>query len=146
VKGSPKPPYLTTPLSFSLQAGVSWSELTFFLPRRIQDDFWEQAASELSKDDKEILKVMRLNKSSNPKEILDKVEEKNKTIKERQWKFKQKNGDVIIFRDIFEKVVRCLKKFESVGDTIISYDVSGHAALPWAGVKIMLGVSTIGPI
>jgi hypothetical protein len=46
-----------------------------------------------------------------------------------------------LFRDICDKIIDWVTKFEDIGDALISLlDVSGHAALPWAGVKFVLEV------
>jgi hypothetical protein len=109
--------------------------------QRLQDSLWEQAAEELGKEDKETLKLMRLDKVIKPNELLKTVEEKKQVCKAKQWKYKKRNGDVIIFHDIFDKIATWVEKFKQVGDIAVSYDVSGHAALPWAGVKLLIGVS-----
>ena len=38
-------------------------------------------------------------------------------------------GDVIILRDVFEKIITWVNNFKMVGDTVVSFD-PGHAALP----------------
>lgn len=85
---------------------------------------------------------MRLDKVNKPNELLETVEEKKQICKEKQWKYKKRNGEVIIFRDIFDKIAIWVEKFEQVGEIAVSYDVSGHAALPWAGVKLLIRVSS----
>jgi bifunctional pyridoxal-dependent enzyme with beta-cystathionase and maltose regulon repressor activities len=53
---------------------------------------------------------------------------------EKRWQFKKRNGEVIILRDVFEKITGWVQKFKGVGDTIVQYDPV-HAALSWASVR-----------
>ncbi|KAK1849751.1 ankyrin repeat protein [Colletotrichum chrysophilum] len=71
--------------------------------------------------------------------LLELVQEKKQRYMERRWKFKLSNGEVIVIRDLFEKVVGWLQKFKEVGDIAVQYDPV-HAALPWAGVRLLLQV------
>jgi hypothetical protein len=45
----------------------------------------------------------------------------------------------IILRDVAEKIVFWLDKFKEVGDVAVNFDPV-HAALPWAGVRLLLQV------
>lgn len=56
------------------------------------------------------------------------------------WKLNKLNGDVVIVRDVLEKIVGWIQRFKEAGDTIVQYDPT-HAALPWAAVRVMLQVS-----
>jgi len=58
--------------------------------------------------------------------------------KRMDWKI-QFNGDVIVMRDVGMKIQRWLDRFKQIGDIIIQYD-PGHAALPWAGFRLLLKV------
>jgi len=59
--------------------------------------------------------------------------------KERKdWKFEFK-GEVIVMRDVGMKILRWVARFKEIGDIIIQYD-PGHAALPWAGFRLLLKV------
>lgn len=62
----------------------------------------------------------------------------------KRWKFKKSNGEVIILRDVAEKIVAWVEKFISVGDTIVQYNPA-HAALPWAAVRFLLQ-ATVGDV
>ena len=70
---------------------------------------------------------------------------KEQCIKKR-WRFKRpgRNGETIVLRDIFQKMVVWIDKFKQIGDTVVQYD-PGHAALPWAGLRFILQVA-IGDI
>ena len=65
----------------------------------------------------------------------------DKCINER-WQFTSpitSNGKVVL-RDLFKKITTWVETFIQVGDTAVQYD-PGHAALPWAGVRLLLQVS-----
>jgi len=72
-------------------------------------------------------------------EILNVVNEKRRVCEEKQWKFTTRNGDVVVIRDLLNNVVKWVKRFQEAGDVIVQYDPT-HAALPWAGVRILLNV------
>lgn len=72
-------------------------------------------------------------------EILDLVQKQELKAQERKWKWKKKNGQVIIIRDIFVKLAIWIEKFKSIGDIVVQYDPI-HASLPWAFVRFLLQV------
>jgi hypothetical protein len=49
-------------------------------------------------------------------------------------------GDDVVLHDVFAKVITWANKFIQIGDTIMQYD-PGHAALPWAGIRLMLQIA-----
>jgi len=67
------------------------------------------------------------------------VEERKQICVDRQWKFTKHNGEVVVIRDSLQKVVEWIHKFREVGDMVMQYDPA-HAALPWAGVRLLLQV------
>lgn len=66
------------------------------------------------------------------------VKAKRDVCEERNWKF-ELHGRQIILRDLAEKVIIWIDKFKQVGDIAVSFDPV-HAALPWAGVRVLLEV------
>jgi hypothetical protein len=59
----------------------------------------------------------------------------------RRWKYKKSNHEEIILRDVMEKIIVWVDKFKEIGDNVVVYDPA-HAALPWAGVRFLLQVSS----
>jgi hypothetical protein len=59
--------------------------------------------------------------------------------KDKEWAVTIR-GRKIKFYDVFSDVVGFIKAFETVIDPAVALDVSGKAALPWAGIKFLLGV------
>jgi len=74
------------------------------------------------------------------KEILESAETKMKANLNSSWKYTRKDGTVVLLRDVFNKIVDSVTKFQNAADFLVSLDASGHAALPWAGVKFFLSV------
>jgi len=47
---------------------------------------------------------------------------------------------VVVLRDLFDKITTWIEKFIEIGNIIVQYDTT-HAALPWAGIRLILQVS-----
>ena len=73
-------------------------------------------------------------------EILKLAKEKQKEKLDSSWKYTRKDGTVVILREVFNKIVSSITKFQDAADFLVSLDATGHAALPWAGVKFFLSV------
>ena len=73
--------------------------------------------------------------------MLEAVEKKKRLCLRKRWKYKKSNGEVIILRDLLEKVMVWVNKFKEVVDVAIQYDPV-HAALPWAAVRFLLQVKS----
>jgi len=101
---------------------------------------WAKAVEALSDSDKQHIDFSRLDKRAVLNDLLNVVEEKKRRCTEQSWKYKKKDGEVVILRDSLEKVIKWVNKFKEVGDEAVQYDPS-HAALPWAGVRLVLQVS-----
>ena len=56
----------------------------------------------------------------------------------KDWKISFR-GDEIILKDIGMKILRWVDNFKQIGDIVVQYDPV-HAALPWAGFRILLKV------
>jgi hypothetical protein len=108
-------------------------------------DLWEQAAKELDPEDRKRIELFvdpqRNGNVNLLKEVLKAAEEKKEQCIKKQWLFTTKSGKVIKMRDLCDKILGWTQKFEQVGDFLVSMDASGHAALPWAGVKFVLEVT-----
>jgi hypothetical protein len=107
---------------------------------RRSENLWAKAVEALSDSDKQQIDFSRLDKRAVLNDLLGVVEEKKRRCTEQSWKYKKKDGEVVILRDSLEKVVNWVNKFREVGDEAVQYDPS-HAALPWAGVRLVLQVS-----
>ncbi|KAL0775920.1 hypothetical protein CaCOL14_007207 [Colletotrichum acutatum] len=73
-------------------------------------------------------------------DVLKVAEEKKQLSMRKRWKFTKPNGNVVIVRDVLEKIVHWVQRFKETGDTLVQYDPS-HAALPWAAVRFLLQIA-----
>ena len=71
---------------------------------------------------------------------MDVARKSRDVCQENRWRVTFR-GKVIIIRDLAEKILSWVDKFKAIGDIIMQYDPS-HAALPWAGVRLLLQVSS----
>jgi hypothetical protein len=94
----------------------------------------------LSDEDKLKFDFSRTNRLVILKDVLAAVEAKKQRCMEKRWKYTKHNRDVVILRDVFEKMAGWVNKFKEVGDLAVQYDTA-HAALPWAGVRLLLQVA-----
>jgi len=117
---------------------------------------WQKAVDSLPADDKLQWQTMTGNmdekgiSSSNThsdtsgklavlSDILVAVEEKKQLCMQRRWRLKKPNGDVIIIRDLCDKILVWVNKFKEVGDSVAQFDPV-HMSLPWAGVRFFIPV------
>jgi hypothetical protein len=61
-------------------------------------------------------------------------------VEAKQWKYKKRSGEIVSVRESLDQVVEWAKRFREVGDVTAQYDPT-HAALPWAGFRILLQAS-----
>ena len=84
------------------------------------------------------MNVSRSNKLGILTDMLAIVEKKKQVCLEKRWKYR-KEGKEIIICDQLDKVVAWVENFKAVGNAVVQYD-PGHAALPWAGVLLVLQI------
>lgn len=97
---------------------------------------WQKAYDALRLKDKDVIPPTFVTR---PEEIVPEVE---KYILQSKGKpIKLPNGENLFVRDVLLKVSRWIKKFVEVGDVAVQYD-PGHAALPWALLRLVLQVRT----
>ena len=78
-------------------------------------------------------------------DFFDKVHEATESRKQdcvsKGWKlYRNKQGEEVKLRHVLEKVAVWVKGIINIVDMGISFDHSGHAALPWAIVKYLMTV------
>lgn len=74
------------------------------------------------------------------KDVVNLAEDKKEQCIRKRWTIKKRKGGTLILRDVFEKIAVWAQKFREIGDIAVQYDPV-HAALPWAGVRLLLQVS-----
>lgn len=112
---------------------------TIILHRAV-DSLWDKAMEALNDEEKAQLDFQRPDKRLVLGELLEVIEQKKQLCLQRRWRLRKRNGELVFLRDVLGKIVMWVKKFKEVGDAAVQYDPS-HAALPWAGVRLVLQVS-----
>ena len=103
------------------------------------EDLWNEAVKLLHPDDSEEIRLQKADKLTVLGEVLTVAKEKREQCKERQWKYKKRDGTVIVLRDVFDKMIKWLNKLQNIGDFVAQLD-SVHLALPWACIKFFFQV------
>jgi hypothetical protein len=103
------------------------------------ESLWEQAAAskEIGLKWKPQLDGL-FDLSCGPGALLFNVQKSRDECREKQWNVTL-NGRKIYARDILERCSTWLEKVKQVGDIVTSFDPV-HAALPWAGARLLLTV------
>ena len=104
------------------------------------ENLWQLAASSLSQEQKELIDFGRSDRLTVLKEVVNLAEDKKEQCIRKRWTIKKRKGGTLILRDVFEKIAVWAQKFREIGDIAVQYDPV-HAALPWAGVRLLLQVS-----
>lgn len=99
-------------------------------------DRWNAAFESLTADDRATLNTSSSNMLEVLREIVISTEKARDIAVNTQWRVKWK-GEVIEIRQVAGKIIRWVNEFKQFGDLIMQYD-PGHAALPWAAVRIVL--------
>lgn len=104
-------------------------------------DLWDRAVESLSDEDRRAIDFSGTdNRLAILSDVLELTKQKRETCMQKRWKFTRKNGDVVIVRDVSEKLIKWVNKFKAVGDVATQYDAA-HASLPWAAVRFFLQLS-----
>jgi hypothetical protein len=105
-------------------------------------DLWADAAAQLSNDERRTINFSRDDKLNIIAESLANAERCKQKFFESKWKYTRKSGETVIISDLFGKIVRWIESFKQIGDIVVQYDPA-HAALPWAGVRLLLQVCKV---
>ncbi|KZL66376.1 ankyrin repeat domain-containing protein [Colletotrichum tofieldiae] len=103
----------------------------------LHTNLWERALDSLSPDIQKSFDRTKTHKRDIVAAVLEEAEAKRALSLRKRWKFTKPNGEVVIVRDVLEKIISWVQRFKETGDTIIQYDPA-HAALPWAAVRFLL--------
>lgn len=99
---------------------------------------WEQAFNKLSERDRAALAFPNTSTVGSLELILEATRKRRDVCSASGLKFTL-GGREIIVRDVANKVLTWVDMFKGIGDIALQYD-SGHTALPWAGVRLLLQV------
>ncbi|BCS16312.1 hypothetical protein ALUC_80519A [Aspergillus luchuensis] len=101
---------------------------------------WATALSSLSEKDRRVLKIPNTSSPDTKHiltEILAALETQRDRCKRDKWTTISIGGKELVIRDVCAKIAAHVKKFMQVVDAAVQYDPV-HAALPWAGVRLLL--------
>jgi hypothetical protein len=133
-----KPPSLPTTLSPSVT-----SPKKSLHRHLLTQNLWQEAAEKLPEKDKKSLELLKSGTSATNivEDALARVKCSEERVNGDLITIKTKRGEVPL-RHYVDKLTKVLIQFREIGDTIVQYD-PGHAALPWAGVRLLLNVSCV---
>ncbi|KAH0426094.1 ankyrin repeat protein [Colletotrichum camelliae] len=106
----------------------------------ITPNLWSIARQRLTISEEDQLAKAAIDDNTLSQGLLEWVQEKQKQCNGRRWTFKRSNKQEVVIGVIFEKIARWLQKFKEIGDVATQYDPV-HAALPWAGVRMLLQIA-----
>ncbi|KAH9219818.1 hypothetical protein DL95DRAFT_291269 [Leptodontidium sp. 2 PMI_412] len=116
---------------------------------RPAQDLWAKALPLLSDPHRAEIDKIKASMGQQQKSFKDQIEHMVVLTKEKQveceketYKFTFLEREIVL-KDVAERVVSWLVKFKDFGDIAVSFDPV-HAALPWAGVRLLLQVATAG--
>ncbi|KAL8694956.1 MAG: hypothetical protein Q9224_003478 [Gallowayella concinna] len=104
------------------------------------NDLWQKALDRLDDDVKNSLVIRDTPRQDILAAVRRVAEDRKQMCIRKRWRFKKSNGQEIILRDLFDKILAWLDRFKGIGDVAMQYD-AGHAALPWAAVRFLLNVA-----
>ncbi|PNP80168.1 hypothetical protein FNYG_06491 [Fusarium nygamai] len=109
------------------------------LALRISGDLWSKAIAKV--EDKLPSGIFTDPENKSLPELWENTQSSMQRLKDKSWSFKRKNGETVYVRDLLAKASKWINHFKDIGDIVVQYDPV-HAALPWAGVRFLLTVTT----
>jgi hypothetical protein len=100
---------------------------------------WTAAASELSPEERKYVELDGSPGLDVLNEILAATETKKNECLEKRWRYVNKKGEVVVIRDLMDKLLAWVEKFKKIGDIAVQIDPV-HAVLPWAAIRFLLQV------
>lgn len=124
-------------------------------PYKLARDLWAEALETLPDDERKLVTISSppptASRSANGSgtdsgkpalAVLQELEAQQTKCRDKRWSFLFR-GKKVVVRDLLEKIMGWIQKFQDMADWIVSLDVSGHASMPWACVKFFVEVRTI---
>ncbi|KAF9891898.1 hypothetical protein FE257_002861 [Aspergillus nanangensis] len=103
-------------------------------------DLWTAAVASLSDEDRSHIDFQRPKKLEVLSDLLHLTNKEIERVENSRFCYKRKNGENVIVKDLFAKIVKWIDHFKQVGDVAVQYDPM-HASLPWAGIRFLLEVA-----
>ncbi|KAI4853103.1 hypothetical protein E4T44_01049 [Aureobasidium sp. EXF-8845] len=107
----------------------------------LTQNLWQEAAERLPEKDKKSLEIPKSGTSTTNiiEDALAGVRNGEERVTKNLLTIKTKRGEVPL-RHYVDKLTKVMIQFREIGDTLVQYD-PGHAALPWAGVRLLLNIA-----
>ena len=104
-------------------------------------DLWGKAFQRLEGEERDTLNLMNTSGSyvDTLSSLCDDLDQKLDQSKQKKLQI-EIHGRPIIVQDVVSRTLDWINKFKEIGDIVVQYDPV-HAALPWAGVRLLLEVS-----
>ncbi|KAI9164189.1 Ankyrin repeat domain-containing protein [Paramyrothecium foliicola] len=99
--------------------------------------YWKTAYDSLDENLRSSISHARTGKNDILAAVLKTADQKREICIHKRWKVKLQNGEVIVIRDVVEKIAKWVNVFVAVGDVAVQYDPA-TASLPWAAVRFIL--------
>lgn len=93
----------------------------------------------MSEQDRKMINFSCPDKLKIVSDLLQQTRNAEQECLKKRWRYTRRNGETVIFADLFRKIVKWIDLFKQIGDVAVQYDPV-HAALPWAGVRFLLQV------
>jgi len=124
----------------TLYPAMLYEDTESYIPYgRPVESLWDKAVQKLDDKDLQHIDLRRPGRLAVLEDLLNDVAKKKQICEEKQWKYTKCNGEAVVIRDKLNEVVKWINRFREVGDAAVQYDPT-HAALPWAGVRLLLQV------
>ncbi|KAM0550838.1 hypothetical protein ACHAPJ_008701 [Fusarium lateritium] len=104
------------------------------------EDLWSKAVASLKPEIRELFTGETINRREALEVLLYEAHTQRELCIRKQWRIKKKSGDIIILRDVFEKIIQCVDKFKMLGNAAAEF-APGYASVPWAAIKMLLQTS-----
>jgi hypothetical protein len=83
---------------------------------RSADDLWQAALERVEPKLRGLLSRTETNKLANLERILHFAAEQRELCMRKRWRIKKRSGDIIILRDVFERVMHYVNSIKRLGD------------------------------
>ena len=124
-----------------MSASVVQDRPTIVSGERPSSSLWKKALDTLSVELKNSLDLTRASHAYILSKALAEAQEIKRACTQKCWTLKKRHGEILILRDVVEKIIVWVEKFIAVGDAAMQYDTA-HAAPAWAAFRFVLQVKT----
>ncbi|KAM0428831.1 hypothetical protein ACHAPT_006631 [Fusarium lateritium] len=104
------------------------------------EDLWSKAVASLKPEFRELFSAEKVDRRGALEVLLYEAQMQRELCIRKQWRITKKSGDIIILRDVFEKIIQCVDKFKMLGNAAVEF-APGYASVPWAVIKMLLQTS-----